>query len=110
MTIGHALGQTPQDARKAAQQFAVGRDPGAERKAARQTSKIAMAPVRDRNGFAIGRRGQRAASQSDALLLLDPGIGRGLGEAGDGENDPGCSVKDRARDTLPRWLAAHDPR
>jgi hypothetical protein len=63
-----------------------------------------------RNGFAIGRRGQRAASQSEALLLLDPGIGRGLGEAGDGENDPGCSVKDRARDTLPRWLAAHDPR
>jgi len=30
-------------------------------------------------------RGQRAASQSDALLLVDPGIGRGLGEAGDGE-------------------------
>ena len=51
MTIGQALGQTPQDARKAAQQFAglvaIGRDPGAERKAARQTSKIAMAPVRD---------------------------------------------------------------
>jgi hypothetical protein len=47
----------------------------------------------------LRRRGQRAASQSDALLLVDPGIGRGLGEAGDGENDPGCSVKDRARDT-----------
>jgi hypothetical protein len=30
-------------------------------------------------------RGQRAASQSDALLLLDPGIGQRLGKAGDGE-------------------------
>jgi hypothetical protein len=51
MTIGHAPGLVPADARKAAQHFAglvaIGRDPGAERKAARTALKIKAEPVRD---------------------------------------------------------------
>jgi hypothetical protein len=40
-------------------------------------------------------RGQRAASQSDALLLLDPGIGQRLGKAGDGEIRRRRAIDDR---------------
>jgi integrase len=51
MTIGRAPGLTPQDARRAAQHFAglvaIGRDPSAERKAARKATKCSNAPVRD---------------------------------------------------------------
>jgi hypothetical protein len=51
MTIGHAPGLIPADARKAAQHFAglvaIGRCPASERKAARACSKIEQAPVRD---------------------------------------------------------------
>jgi integrase len=51
MTIGHAPGLIPADARKAAQHFAglvaIGRCPASERKAARRSSKIENQPVRD---------------------------------------------------------------
>jgi hypothetical protein len=43
-------------------------------------------------------RGQRAASQSDALLLLDPGIGQHLGKAGDGEIRRCGAIDDRRND------------
>jgi hypothetical protein len=51
MTIGHAPGLTPQDARKAAQHFAglvaIGRCPASERKAARRAAVVASAPIKD---------------------------------------------------------------
>ena len=43
-------------------------------------------------------RGQRAALQSDALLLLDPGIGQSLGKAGDGEIHWCGAIYDRRND------------
>src|ERR1700730_14213603 len=43
-------------------------------------------------------RGQRAASQSDALLLLDPGIGQSLGEAADREVRRRGAIDDRRND------------
>jgi hypothetical protein len=46
----------------------------------------------------LGVRGQRAASQSDALLLLDPGIGQGIGEAGDREVRGRGAIDDRRND------------
>src|SRR6202030_3335282 len=39
-----------------------------------------------------------ARSQSDALLLLDPGIGQGLGEAGDREVPRRGAIDDRRND------------
>ena len=43
-------------------------------------------------------RGQRAALQSDALLLLDPGIGQSLGEAADREVRRRGAIDDRRND------------
>src|ERR1700730_12324510 len=48
-------------------------------------------------------RGQRAASQSDALLLLHPGIGQSLGEAADREvrTDPQPDEESLQTDVIP---------
>jgi hypothetical protein len=46
----------------------------------------------------LGGDGQRAASQSDALLLLDSGIGQGLGDADDGEIRGCGAIDDRRND------------
>src|ERR1700730_17389817 len=71
------------------------RSPWASRSAI--SAKDALRPNR-RADICFQANAPRATSQSAPLLLLDPGIGQGLGEAGDREVRRRGAIDDRRND------------